>query len=196
MPRRPEFTWTFGLGSLASNLKRKRERYRQILGIALLLVLTLLGAPLQMLWVWGSALVVLGELVRLWASGHVKKDKLLATGGPYAFVRHPLYVGNFLISMGICLASGLWWSAPVMILFWLAFYPPAIRSEDSKLHRLFGASWEEWSRVTRALIPRARPYPGAQGGRWSFGQSLRQNGEPIIAAVLGLCLWWLYVQIG
>ena len=63
-----------------------------------------------------TVIAVLGILVRLWASGHVKKDKVLATTGPYAYVRHPLYVGNHLITFGFCLASGLWWS----FIAWLA----------------------------------------------------------------------------
>jgi protein-S-isoprenylcysteine O-methyltransferase Ste14 len=127
--------------------------------------------------------------VRLWSSGHIKKNKALATDGPYAFVRHPLYVGNITLGFGFALASGLWWSLPLLILMLLAFYPHAIHREDENLHRMFKKDWEQWRKETPALIPRLSRYRDAQGGRWSFMQSLRQNGEPLIALFL---LFWLY----
>jgi hypothetical protein len=71
----------------------------------------------------------------------------------------------------------------------LLFYPHAIRSEDEKLKRIFKEDWEQWRKETRALIPRFTPYQPGQSSGWSFMQSLRQNGEPIIALFL---LFWLY----
>jgi hypothetical protein len=182
-----------GLARLLHDLRYRRDRHRQLLGILIVIVLTILGRPIDQLLPVGALLVVAGIAVRLWASGYVKKDKELATGGPYGFVRHPLYVGNLLISVGFCLACGLWWSWPLMLVFWLLYYPVTIRMEDDKLHRLFGEAWERWRAVTRALVPRLRPYPGGGGGTWSFGYSLRLNGEPLIALFLLLCLlvlWW------
>jgi protein-S-isoprenylcysteine O-methyltransferase Ste14 len=131
----------------------------------------------------------------MWASGHIKKDKVLATNGPYVYVRHPLYVGNILLGTGFTLASGLWWSLPLFILILIGFYPPAIRREDDKLHRLFKEDWESWSQQTRALIPRFKPLRSDQRGSWSFWQSLRQNGEPLIAVFLLFCLYFLYLKL-
>lgn len=141
-------------------------------------------------FVAGGTLVILGIAARLWASGHIKKNKVLASDGPYAYVRHPLYVGNITLGFGFALASGLWWSLPLLVGILLAFYPHAIRVEDEKLHRTFDKQWEQWGKRTRALIPRRTPYRPTQRGSWSFRQSLRQNGEPIIALFL---LFWLYV---
>jgi protein-S-isoprenylcysteine O-methyltransferase Ste14 len=185
-----------GLSRLVHDLRHRRERFRQVLGIAFVIVVAAAASTTQTLVLAGLPLVVMGVLIRLWASGHVKKDKELATDGPYAFVRHPLYVGNILIGLGFCVASGRWWSFPVFLLFLLAFYPPAIRQEDGKLSRLFPEAWHPWAREVRALIPRLRPYrAGPSGGGWSFQQSLRQNGEPIIAVFL-LALVWLAWYVG
>jgi protein-S-isoprenylcysteine O-methyltransferase Ste14 len=160
----------FGLRRFFADIRDHRERFRQFLGIAFIILVSIAGNPGPAPYLAGAALVIVGSAIRLWASGHVKKNKVLATTGPYAFVRHPLYVGNFALLFGFALASGLWWAIPLLIGFLLAFYPPAIRHEDAKL----------------------MPYQPDQRGNWSFKQSLRQNGEPIIALFLLFCLYILY----
>ena len=188
---------SLGLQKLAYDVMHRRYRFRQFVGIAFLFVLTFMGAPgkLGALGYWlfyaGVALAVPGMAIRLWASGHVKKDKALATSGPYGYVRHPLYVGNHLITFGFCLASGLWWSLPAWLVIGLIFYPGTIKHEDEVLRRLFGKSWENWRARTYALIPRLTPYKPGQTGEWSFSQSLRINGEPVIILILVLCLFFL-----
>lgn len=184
-----------GLQRFLHDIRYHRERFRQFLGIAFVILVSAVGEPKEMFFVAGVALVILGIAARLWASGHIKKNKVLATDGPYAYVRHPLYVGNLTLGCGFALASGLWWSLPLLIGILLAFYPPAIRREDEKLHRRFKEEWEQWRKGTRALIPRLTPYQPTQRGSWSFRQSLRHNGEPIIALFLLFWLYFLYLQL-
>jgi protein-S-isoprenylcysteine O-methyltransferase Ste14 len=147
----------------------------------------------------GAGLACLGMLVRLAASGFVMKNETLATNGPYAFVRHPLYVGNILICVGFCFASGVWWSAPFAIATLLLFYPDAIRYEDQKLQRLFPGQWERWSAETRALLPRLNPYlAGGEPTRrssWSLRLSMMRNGEPVHIVIMGACLIYLYTLL-
>lgn len=169
---------------------RYHEASRQILAVALVVVFSVFGSPYNLeLYLTGAFLVVVGLMIRLWASGHVKKNKVLATDGPYAYVRHPLYVGNIALLAGYALASGLWWSIPVLIIFLIFYYPTAIDYEDRKLHRLFGEEWQAWRNKTNALIPRLHPYLPGVTSEWSFMQSLKQNGEPLIVLFL---LYWLY----
>jgi protein-S-isoprenylcysteine O-methyltransferase Ste14 len=180
-----------GLSRLLFDLRHRRERFRQFLGIVLVMLLSFAGTPQRTTYLLGLLPFAIGAAIRLWASGHVKKDAELATDGPYAFVRHPLYVGNILLLLGFCLASGLWWSWPLGLLFLLAFYPPAIRQEDAKLERLFGEKWRSWRAGTSALIPRLTPFGRSGGGAWSFRQSLMSNGEPVIAAFLCVLMFVL-----
>ena len=182
-----------GLARFIRDIRHNRHRTRQLVGIAFVILLVIIGAPTNAdLYFLGVVSATLGIAVRMWASGHVKKDKVLATTGPYAYVRHPLYVGNHLITFGFCLASGLWWSFLVWIVLGFFYYPQTIAHEDRLLARLFPGEWEAWSKETRELIPRLRPYRSGQVSEWSFRQSLRQNGEPIIAALLFLGLYILY----
>jgi protein-S-isoprenylcysteine O-methyltransferase Ste14 len=183
-----------GLERFLQDIRHRRDRYRQFIGIMFIFLVTAAGQPFYPAFAAGSIFVFLGIAVRMWASGHIKKNRVLATDGPYAYVRHPLYVGNILLGVGFSLASGLWWSIVLFVAILWLFYPQAIRHEDEKLHRLFGEDWRNWRRNTRALIPKLRVEGGA-GGDWSFYQSLRQNGEPIIALILLICLYFLHVNL-
>lgn len=174
-----------------SELIRRRYRYRQAIGIVFGAVIVFFGTPIAPAYQIGTVLIVLGMLVRLWASGHVKKDQVLATTGPYAYVRHPLYVGNHLIAVGLCAASGLWWSLPLWLLLAMIFYPAAIRREDSRLRTRFTEQWTAWRAETHALFPRLRPYANSGLGSWSLKQSMMANGEPIHVVILIGCLYHL-----
>ncbi len=186
-----------GLRRLLYDLRHRRRRYRQLVGVLFVLWMTIVGRPIEGLLVLGTVLATLGMLVRLWASGYVMKNEVLATVGPYARVRHPLYVGNLLICAGFCAASGLWWSIPAALAMWLFFYPQTIRYEDQKLRRLFPGDWDRWAAETRALLPRLTPYVG-NGERvpWSLSRSLLRNGEPVHILLLGGGLGYLFTRLG
>jgi isoprenylcysteine carboxyl methyltransferase (ICMT) family protein YpbQ len=184
-----------GVRKLFHDILYHRERFRQFLGISFMIIVSIISQPMEIFFFSGALLVILGILVRLWASGNITKNKSLATDGPYAYVRHPLYVGNIILGFGFALASGLWWSIPLMIGILLVFYPPAIQQEDKKLHRKFKEEWEQWAQRTRATIPRVTPYRPIQAIKWSFRQSMRQNGEPVIALFMVFLLYVIYLRL-
>jgi protein-S-isoprenylcysteine O-methyltransferase Ste14 len=170
---------------------RYHEASRQILALALVLLWALVGEPESAVLYWtGMLFAAVGMLIRLWASGHVKKNKELATDGPYAYVRHPLYVGNILLLFGFALAAQVWWALPLLVGFIWFYYPTAINYEDRKLQRLFGAPWDQWRANTRALLPRFTGRRFSAGG-WSFKQSLVANGEPLILIYVIYCAYHL-----
>lgn len=185
-----------GLEKVLYDLVHRRQRFRQLFGAVFVFLLTLAGEPTPALLGFGAIFVLLGMAVRMWASGCVKKNRVLATSGPYAFVRHPLYVGNILICAGFCITSGLWWSVPLGIVLLLLFYPPAIAYEDQKLRGLFPDQWDGWAIKTPALLPRLSAWEQAKGAEWSWKQSLYKNGEPIYVAVMVGCLAFLWTQLG
>ena len=194
MARTDSLAEAHGIHKIIRNL-RHHEASRQWFAVLFVLLVSILGQPEQTLLYTGTVIAIIGALVRLWASGHVKKNKELATDGPYAYVRHPLYVGNILLLVGFALASNLWWSFILMVALLFFYYPPTIAYEDKKLHGFFGESWKVWSETTHALIPSIPAIKSQSGSSWSFKQSLVQNGEPIIIVYLIGCMYLLYARI-
>jgi protein-S-isoprenylcysteine O-methyltransferase Ste14 len=181
-----------GLPGLVREL-RYSEVARQGIGLLLMPLLAFFATPLPLPFMVGAALVVLGSLVRMYASGYIVKNKQLATDGPYSVVRHPLYTGNGLILIGFVVACGVWWAIPLGILFWWLFYPVTIAYEDAKLERIFGDAWRQWSVTVPAVVPR-RLWPRG-GGSWSFMTSLRQNFEPVVMAFTLACIGWIGTRV-
>jgi len=180
-----------GLGEFIEHVRFRRHRFRQFVGGLFYLVVLIEARPVAWGLVVGGALAAVGMAIRLWASGHVRKDRELATDGPYALCRHPLYLGNLLLGVGYALASGLWWALAVWALTYWLYYLPAVWREDDKLGKLFPDAWFDWADVTPALIPR-RLRLQARG--WSLLQCAR-NGDPLYALVLAAAFYNLYARL-
>jgi protein-S-isoprenylcysteine O-methyltransferase Ste14 len=111
-------------------------------------------------WIWiaaGSGFVIAGLAVRAAAAGHIRKNRELATTGPYAYTRNPLYVGSILIAAGFALAARNVWIALAAALMFVVIYLPVIRAEESYLRSAFAGYGEYAERVPR-LLPRLTPY--------------------------------------
>ena len=135
----------------------KLSRLRVPLGYVAGVLVVVLARPRPWSIAAGLALAVLGEAVRLWASGHIEKTRRLATGGPYAHTRNPLYFGSTLLALGLAVAS-----ASVVVLIAVAvylavFYPAVIREEAAFLAARFPAEWAAWAKDVPAFLPRLRP---------------------------------------
>jgi protein-S-isoprenylcysteine O-methyltransferase Ste14 len=97
-----------------------------------LIFLALMHPSRRSLWI-GGAIALLGAGIRLWAAGHIDKGRVLAQSGPYARTRNPLYLGSFLMALGILLAGQGYWLLLPFAVFYLAFYYPVMRAEEQEL---------------------------------------------------------------
>ena len=103
---------------------------------------------------WPGALVCfLGATLRYWASGYLRKDSRPAVGGPYAYVRNPLYLGTYLMALGTALAIEAWWLFGAMTLLFAAIYHYIILDEETKLRRIFGGPYEKYCFVVARFFP-------------------------------------------
>ena len=193
MSRADKVSYATGLSKLILTL-RYHEQSRQWFAVIFVLIVSLFGSYNPLLFIIGGAIAAVGAAIRVWASGYVMKNKELATTGPYAYVRHPLYVGNILLLVGFSIASTQWWSFVLMIALLWFYYPPTISYEDNKLRDIFGAEWEEWSKNIHALIPTFGAKAGSMKSSWSFKKSLMQNAEPVIVVYLIGCMYLLYTR--
>jgi hypothetical protein len=111
----------------------RAQRLRVPVGTFLGIVFLLLMHPsIRSLWIGGSV-AALGSLGRIWAAGHLDKGKCLACAGPYAHTRNPLYLGSFLMGLGVVLAGQAYWLLLPFGLFFAAFYYPVMRREEQEL---------------------------------------------------------------
>jgi len=174
---------------------RYHEASRQILGFVLCILFAAIARPIPAALYLTTVIVVIGVVVRMWASGFIMKNKELATNGPYALVRHPLYVGNILIVYAFAGASGIWWTFLVATTFFIFYYPPAIEYEDRKLCAIFGDAWHAFARNTPALMPAFGSRERDLGGNWSFKTSMKANVEPVIAIFLLACFYYIFTRL-
>jgi protein-S-isoprenylcysteine O-methyltransferase Ste14 len=114
----------------------------------------------------GLPVAALGLLLRAWAAGHLAKNEQLATGGPYACLRNPLYLGTLIAAAGLVIASR---RAELALLFGAVFalvYLPVIEQEEQHLRKLFPEYTDYAARVP-LLWPRfRRARAGAARFRW------------------------------
>jgi protein-S-isoprenylcysteine O-methyltransferase Ste14 len=114
----------------------------------------LLARPSALSILLALPLVLGGEALRLWASGHIEKGRRLASGGPYAHTRNPLYVGSVLLALGFATASASSWVVAAAAAYLLAFYPSVMREEASFLRQTFPDEYGEWARDVPLFLPR------------------------------------------
>jgi protein-S-isoprenylcysteine O-methyltransferase Ste14 len=153
----------------------RKSGLRVPLGWAFGFLVLYLARPTLVTLAVGLPLALMGELVRLWASAHIEKTRALATGGPYAHSRNPLYVGSVLMALGFCLATRSLWVALATLLYFLFFYPAVIREEAGFLQEKFGADFDAWAREVPAFIPRLTP-GGPRTSQFAWAR-IRQNRE-------------------
>lgn len=141
----------------------------------------------------GFGVIIAGLLVRFWAAGYIKKIRELTTSGPYAFVRNPLYVGNFLIGLGFCLFVNNIYLSGIYILLFTFFYLGTMKKEEILLTQLFGDAYIEYKKAVPLFLPSKKPYKSKNPIRFSLAQA-HFNGEFIRVLVTGglLCLLYLF----
>ena len=173
-------------------------RLRVPSGFLIVIVFAWFSRPSPSSLAIGVPLSLLGLALRAWAAGCLAKNRQLATGGPYAYTRNPLYIGTLLVAAGLAVASR---SVGLAVLFTAAFllvYLPVIQNEEQHLRKIF-PEYAAYAERVPALLPR---FPAdRQKSTNPFRTSLYlqnqefQAGLGFLAGMLFL-LWKVWKSLG
>lgn len=134
----------------------------------------------------GAVLSLMGVWVRGWAAGHIRKNQKLAVSGPYAYTRNPLYLGSFVMGLGLSIGGGYWWFPVLFVVLFLGIYLPVMRAEAEDLTELFGEDFANYARNVPLLVPRPTPWLRSdEGFDWSLYMKYREY-----RALIGVVAVW------
>lgn len=146
------------------------EKLKLVALFALIGALIFFSHPVAKLFYPGAVLTAVGAFIRVWAAGHLTRDKRLAVSGPYQYTRNPFYLGRFCVLIGFALMSGLSFGhnafGPILwgififsvLFFFLGYMPRKEKREGGRLEQLFGDQFRQYRAAVPSLFPRLTPY--------------------------------------
>ena len=130
-------------------------RFRVFLGFVFAAITLWLATPTRNSLLIGSAIMIAGECLRIWAAGHLEKSTEVTRSGPYRFTRHPLYAGSSLIGIGFAIAARHLVVAAIVVVYLLLTLTAAMRSEEAHLREKFGDQYDAYAEKRAAPMQRS-----------------------------------------
>ncbi len=150
-------------------------RNRRFVSITTFIVPTVLkfcldGTTSLLLFGLGSIIVVAGMAFRMYSAGYLWgkhivtkiESDFLCTSGPFAYIRNPLYLGNFVIGLGFCISLNEWYAYAIFIIAYTCLYSIVIPHERKFLQEKFGNAYLEYRARTGRFLPRLKSYQGGK----------------------------------
>ena len=162
------------------------QRWRVPLGFLCAAIFLLFAQPTVWTLIVGAIIAVPGLVLRAWASGHLQKNEALATTGPYAYTRNPLYLGSFLMGLGFTIATDRLFLVLIFVIIILGIYLPVMRVESETLAELFGKKYERYASEVPMFLPRLSPY---RRNKTDFDRALYLRYREYRAA-MGIVIAW------
>jgi protein-S-isoprenylcysteine O-methyltransferase Ste14 len=186
------------------NFGRFLYRYRSLTPIPFVVFLLVFSTPSVISFIIGFIITVGGEVLRFFSVGYtglttrsknVQTD-VLVTNGPYGYVRNPIYLGNFLLSLGVVVAADTffpWFIIIYIVLFAFQYYY-IIRFEEKFLSEKFGERYEEYKKHVPSFFPKVKKFSGGQTVTPNFRYAFRSEQTTIgISLVLYTILVVIYI---
>lgn len=177
---------------LSSRIGNFFFKIRSFTPIPFILALIYFAKPMLLTTAVGLVFVILGEFLRIWtvgyAGGSTRATTLgaardLVTTGPYSYVKNPLYLGNFLLSIGVCIISNVIWLVPILIIGFLFQYLPIIAVEEAYLLESCGTVYQTYQEQVPRFIPQLRPYQSSSTHDFSWKRAIKSEKRTITAIV-------------
>jgi len=174
---------------LIFNIIRFLCRWRVRAGFIVLPAIIILAEPTPVSLMTGVIISLIGLLIRHWASGHLIKEKKLANSGPYRYTRNPLYLGSFILGIGITAGAYSWWVLVIFTAYFLIFYPAVIIRERERMKELFPEDYSVYRKKVPLFFPSLESnFKSRQKFDWKL---YRKNKE--YRAQLSTLIFWLII---
>ena len=173
-------------------------RWRVRIGYPVAVLYWILAKPTHHWIAMGAAIAGFGLLIRAIAAGYLRKDRELATSGPYARTRNPLYLGSAFLAAGFAIAGHSWWAGGLIAIYFAVFYSAVMRNEAEDLHARFGTVFDEYASKVPLFLPHffgsgyaTAPY--AKPEQVFSGELYRRNREykALIGTIAAFAVVWL-----
>ncbi|GAB4337045.1 MAG: hypothetical protein Kow0037_19260 [Calditrichia bacterium] len=179
-------------------------KFRGFTPVPLVLIVLIFAQPTGNSFLLGCALMVVGELIRIWgvsyAGGATRTRNVgahqLVTNGPFAHLRNPLYLGNMFMYTGAAVIANVW--IPYLILFtWIFFgiqYYFIIKLEEEKLKELFGQTYLDYCQRVPRILPQLKAAPSENPVKPDLPGALRSEKSTFISFASILILLFLKMK--
>jgi protein-S-isoprenylcysteine O-methyltransferase Ste14 len=149
-------------------------RLRVPSGFLIVVVFAWMSHPDARSLAWGVPVSLAGLALRAWAAGCLYKDRQLATAGPYAHLRNPLYLGTLLVAAGLVIAARNLGLGILFAAVFLLVYLPVIQLEEQHLRRLF-PEYAAYALQVPTLVPRFTAYPQKGAAPFRLSQYVKNR---------------------
>jgi protein-S-isoprenylcysteine O-methyltransferase Ste14 len=170
--------------------------YRVRMGVLLALLCLYFAKPSYYSFITGIPIIIIGAIIRVWASGHILKSSSLTVSGPYSYFRHPLYVGSLIVAIGFAIISQSLTVIICLVVYFGLFYPITIIKEETLLHEKFKDSFNIYKNAVSTFF--SKKFDWYLPGRYSqFNPSLfllNREYRLIITIVIVLILLYLKMK--
>src|SRR5260370_14859998 len=140
----------------------RAARLRVPTGFLIVVVFAWFSHPTPQSLAYGVPVSLLGLALPAWAAGCLAKNQSLATSGPYAYTRNPLYIGTLLVAAGLAIASRGIGLGVLFAAVFIFVYLPAIQLEEQHLRVIF-PDYAVYAGQVPALWPRLTAAPPKTG---------------------------------
>lgn len=172
-------------------------RWRVRTGYPVALAFLLLAKPSNISLLVGVAVGIVGLAIRAWAAGFLRKHEALATDGPYALTRNPLYFGSAILAAGVIMVGKSVWGGVLVILYILLFYPTVMRREEAELRERYGQQFETYAALVPLFWPKMRISAPKLAETAKFSIRLYSQNREYQAAIgflLGITVLWAKME--
>jgi len=157
------------------------------------------GTTTLQLLIFGLLVMVVVQAFRMYSASYLWgtqavtriEAEFLCTSGPYAYVRNPLYLGNFLIGISLCIALNEWYAYILFVISYVSVYSIVIPYEERFLEGKFGNAYADYKTQTGRLLPRLKGYKGNMSVTPNYRAGIL--GEIHVPIILGMFLAIIYL---